>query len=80
MNPPVQLLQQLAPKEKWFVGRFRATWQTATECHSKGIGVDEIEIRSMYESGKLSKVAASQLSAMVPSEQRIHSWLLSNSK
>ena len=29
-----------------------------TKCQQKEVGIDEIEIRSMYDSGKLSKVSA----------------------
>jgi len=37
----------------------------------KEIGVDETEIRSMYESGRLSKVSTQQFLVVVSSKPRI---------
>ena len=53
---------------------------TITECCQKEIGVDEIEIRSMYESGKLSKVSRWIFSVRIPSQPRTCSLLLSSSR
>jgi len=44
------------------------------------IGVDEIEIRSMYEDGKLSKVGTHQFSVTISSKPRLYSSLLNNSR
>ena len=46
----------------------------------KEIGVDELEIRSMYEDGKLSKVSMHHLSVMSFSKPRPCSSLLNNSR
>lgn len=47
---------------------------------AKEIGVDELEIRSMYEDGKLSKVSIHHLLVMVSSKPRPCSLLLNNSR
>lgn len=70
-----------AGSKRKMVGRlFSVSLLITTKYPQKEIGIDETEIRSMYECGKLSKVNICQFLVVVPSNLMIYSLLLNNSR